>query len=40
MLRSYRGALPMVSHDDGFMDNLALTDRLAVNERGWLMEPW
>ncbi len=40
MLRSYRGALMVVSHDDAFMDNLALTDRLVVNEKGWLMEPW
>lgn len=40
MLRSYRGALVVVSHDDAFMDSLALTDRLAVNEKGWLMEPW
>ncbi|ALD91669.1 ABC transporter ATP-binding protein [Cupriavidus gilardii CR3] len=40
MLRSYRGVLLVVSHDDAFMDNLALTDRLAVNEKGWLMEPW
>lgn len=34
MLRSYRGALMVVSHDDAFMDNLALTDRLVVNEKG------
>ncbi len=40
LLRSYRGALMVVSHDDAFMDNLALTDRLVVNEKGWLMEPW
>ncbi|UZN49411.1 ATP-binding cassette domain-containing protein [Cupriavidus cauae] len=40
MLRSYRGALVVVSHDDAFLDNLALTDRLVGREKGWLMEPW
>ncbi|GAA5232624.1 ABC-F family ATP-binding cassette domain-containing protein [Verticiella sediminum] len=40
MLRSYRGALIVVSHDDAFMDNLDLTDRLLANENGWLLEPW
>ncbi|WP_456282769.1 hypothetical protein M1D55_11285 [Cupriavidus sp. JZ107] len=34
MLRSYRGALMVVSHDDAFMDNPALKDRLVVNEKG------
>lgn len=40
MLRSYRGAVMVVSHDDAFVDNLALTDRLVGSEKGWLMEPW
>ncbi|KAA9002069.1 ABC-F family ATP-binding cassette domain-containing protein [Affinibrenneria salicis] len=40
MLRSYRGTLVVVSHDDAFMDNLALTDRLQASEQGWLSAPW
>ncbi|MFE8103880.1 hypothetical protein RBA71_20660 [Brenneria goodwinii] len=40
MLRSYRGALMVVSHDDAFMDKLELTDRLLANERGWTLEPY
>ena len=30
----------VVSHDDAFMNNLALTDRLLANEDGWLLQPW
>jgi ATPase subunit of ABC transporter with duplicated ATPase domains len=40
MLRSYEGALVVVSHDDAFMDSLGLTDRLAATEQGWRLEPW
>lgn len=40
MLRSYRGALVVVSHDDAFLDNLALTDRLSADENGWRLDPW
>ena len=40
MLRSYRGALVVVSHDDAFLDNLALTDRLSAGEHGWRLDPW
>lgn len=40
MLRGYRGALVVVSHDDAFMDNLGLTDRLVATEQGWLTAPW
>lgn len=40
MLRSYQGALLVVSHDDAFMDNLGLTDRLLATAQGWRMEPW
>ena len=40
MLRSYRGALVVVSHDDAFLDNLALTDRLSASAEGWRLEPW
>lgn len=40
MLRGYQGALVVVSHDDAFLANLALTDRLAVSKLGWRIEPW
>jgi len=40
MLRSYQGALLIVSHDDVFMDNLGLTDRLLATGQGWRLEPW
>lgn len=40
MLRSYQGALVVVSHDDAFMDSVGLTDRLVAAERGWRLEPW
>ncbi|WP_443093061.1 ATP-binding cassette domain-containing protein [Duganella phyllosphaerae] len=40
MLRSYRGALLVVSHDDTFLDNLALTDRLDASAHGWRLAPW
>ncbi|MDX5379496.1 MAG: ABC transporter ATP-binding protein, partial [Halomonas sp.] len=39
MLRSYHGAVIVVSHDDVFLDNLGLTDRLLATEQGWEMEP-
>lgn len=39
MLRSYQGALIVVSHDDAFLDNLDLTDRLLATEQGWQLEP-
>ncbi|CUI80349.1 ABC-F family ATP-binding cassette domain-containing protein [Achromobacter xylosoxidans] len=40
MLRGYPGALVVVSHDEAFLDNLALTDRLRATQGGWLLEPW
>lgn len=40
MLRSYQGALVAVSHDDAFMNNLGLTDRLVATKQGWQMESW
>jgi ATPase subunit of ABC transporter with duplicated ATPase domains len=40
MLRSWRGALVVVSHDDAFLGSLALTDRLTATEQGWRMAPW
>lgn len=40
MLRSYQGALVVVSHDDVFMNNLGLTDRLVATEQGWRLESW
>lgn len=39
MLRGYQGALLVVSHDDAFLENLALTDRLLATEQGWHLEP-
>lgn len=40
MLRGYRGALLVVSHDDAFLENIALTERLVGDERGWRLEAW
>lgn len=39
MLEEYRGALMVVSHDDVFLDNLRLTDRLLATEQGWTLIP-
>ncbi len=39
MLRSYRGALLVVSHDDVFVNNLKLTDHLVAGDQGWCLEP-
>ncbi|MFC4821870.1 ABC-F family ATP-binding cassette domain-containing protein [Dokdonella ginsengisoli] len=39
-LRSYRGALLVASHDEAFLDGLALTDRLRATAQGWRLEPW
>tara|TARA_R110002012_G_scaffold261343_2_gene443239 strand:- start:347 stop:1960 length:1614 start_codon:yes stop_codon:yes gene_type:complete len=39
LLRSYHGALVVVSHDDAFLENLALTDRLQATEQGWHLAP-
>ena len=38
MLREYRGALIVVSHDVAFIEALAITDRLRWTERGWQYE--
>lgn len=40
MLRSFKGALFVASHDYLFLDNLALTQRLVAGENGWQLEPW
>lgn len=40
MLRGYRGALVVVSHDAVFLDNLGLTHRLLASEDEWRMEAW
>lgn len=40
MLRGYPGALVVVSHDEAFLANLALTDRLHATPQGWLLESW
>ncbi|MGO2242335.1 MAG: ABC-F family ATP-binding cassette domain-containing protein [Halomonas sp.] len=39
LLRRYHGTLVVVSHDDAFLENLALTDRLTATEQGWQWEP-
>ncbi len=38
MLNHYRGALLVVSHDDVFLGNLALDQRLEVSECGWQLQ--
>lgn len=40
MLRSYAGTLLVVSHDDAFLDQLGLTDRLVATDQGWRLAPW
>ncbi|NGY04996.1 ABC-F family ATP-binding cassette domain-containing protein [Solimonas terrae] len=40
MLRQYRGALIVVSHDTAFLANIELTHRLQASERGWLLTAW
>ncbi|WP_249975816.1 ABC-F family ATP-binding cassette domain-containing protein [Vreelandella olivaria] len=39
MLSSYQGALLVISHDDAFLENLALTEQLQATEKGWHLEP-
>jgi ATPase subunit of ABC transporter with duplicated ATPase domains len=38
MLRDYRGALIVVSHDAAFIEALAITDRLQWTAQGWQYE--
>ncbi|TBU75399.1 ABC-F family ATP-binding cassette domain-containing protein [Phytopseudomonas daroniae] len=38
MLRQYRGALVVVSHDTAFIEALAITDRLQWTTQGWQYE--
>ncbi|WP_022963458.1 ABC-F family ATP-binding cassette domain-containing protein [Halopseudomonas pelagia] len=40
MLRSYPGALVVVSHDEVFMEQLGLTSQLIATDQGWEFEPW
>lgn len=40
MLRGYGGALVVVSHDDAFLAELALTHRLEASEQGWSLRFW
>jgi ATPase subunit of ABC transporter with duplicated ATPase domains len=40
MLMQYEGALVVVSHDEAFLDRLALTDRLSPTPEGWRLLPW
>lgn len=39
MLRQYRGALVIVSHDDALLERLALTHRLALSHEGARLSP-
>lgn len=39
LLRSFQGALVVVSHDDVFLNNLELTHRLLATEQGWHFLP-
>ncbi|CAM4066881.1 ABC-F family ATP-binding cassette domain-containing protein [Kerstersia similis] len=38
MLQAYAGALVVVSHDEAFLSQLALTDRLLASEQGWSLQ--
>ena len=40
LLRAYRGALVVVSHDDAFLARLGLTHELAATDEGWSLTPW
>ncbi|HET8881639.1 MAG TPA: ATP-binding cassette domain-containing protein [Solimonas sp.] len=40
LLRQYRGALIVVSHDEAFLENIALTHRLVATADGWRMSAW
>ena len=40
LLRAYRGALVVVSHDDAFLARLDLTDELTATDQGWALTPW
>lgn len=40
MLRGYAGALLVVSHDEVFLEGLALTHRLEATEQGWVLGFW
>jgi ATPase subunit of ABC transporter with duplicated ATPase domains len=40
MLRQYRGALLVVSHDDFFLDQLNLSHRLQASVDGWMLQTW
>lgn len=38
MLRGYKGALVVVSHDDVFLKNIELTDHVCATEHGWRLQ--
>ena len=40
MLRQYRGALVVVSHDAAFLAQLGLDTRLEIGAEGWRVRPW
>lgn len=39
LLRDYLGTLVVISHDDSFLGNIALTDYLYGTDSGWCMKP-
>jgi len=38
MLRTYQGALVVVSHDETFLKSLNLTERLSITDGSWKLE--
>lgn len=40
LLRQYRGALIVVSHDETFLNRIGLTHRLDASEAGWRTSAW
>lgn len=40
LLQAYAGALVVVSHDEAFLDQLGLTDRLLATGQGWHLQAW
>ncbi len=38
MLRSYRGALLVASHDDAFLEQAGVRDRLGIEDGAWILQ--